>query len=188
MKIQYKNIADIKPYKNNPRKNDKAVKAVAESIKEFGFKIPIIVTEDGEIIAGHTRHKAALLLNMKKIPVIIASDLTPEQVKAFRLADNKTRENSEWIENLLREELEHIPEINMEVFGFLETKNVPAQIPDDDEIGASIVRAVCTNDQKDDIQKVLDAIDLEAVEKHGNENKNGNRLYGAIMTWQALKR
>lgn len=89
IRIEYKKISEIKPYRNNPRKNDKAVDAVATSIKEFGFKNPIIVDGAGEIIAGHTRLKAAEKLGFEEVPVIEAADLTDEQAKAFRLADNK---------------------------------------------------------------------------------------------------
>lgn len=187
MKIEERKIVDLHVYENNPRKNEKAIRAVAESIKEFGFKVPMVITEDGEIVSGHTRFKAAQVLNMKKVPVIIASDLTPEQIKAFRLADNKVGENSEWIESLLLQELNQIPEINMEAFGFLNAEPIPEEKQPEDEVGASIVRAVCTNNQKEDILKVLETIDPETVEKHGNENKNGNRLYGVVKKWQALK-
>lgn len=90
MQIEEMRVADLIPYENNPRKNDEAVEAVAASIKEFGFKVPIIVDADNVIIAGHTRLKAAQLLGMETVPVIRADDLTDEQVKAFRLADNKT--------------------------------------------------------------------------------------------------
>ena len=92
MEIIYKKINEINPYEKNPRKNKEAVNYVAESIKEFGFKVPIIVDKDLTIVAGHTRYKAAKKLGMKEIPCIIADDLTPEQVKAFRLADNKVVE------------------------------------------------------------------------------------------------
>ena len=89
MQIVYKKIEELKPYKNNPRKNDEAVPYVAESIKQFGFKVPIIIDNNNEIIAGHTRYKASIKLEMKEVPCIIADDLTEEQIKAFRLADNK---------------------------------------------------------------------------------------------------
>ena len=88
-KIEMRRISDLKPYKNNPRKNDKAVDAVAASIKAFGFKQPVVIDDNGEIIAGHTRVKAAKKAGYHEVPCIIASDLTPEQVKAYRLANNK---------------------------------------------------------------------------------------------------
>lgn len=89
-KIVYKRLDELKPYENNPRRNDKAVDAVAASIEQFGFKVPIVIDNDNVIVAGHTRYKAAGKLNMDEVPCIVADDLTPEQIKAFRLADNKT--------------------------------------------------------------------------------------------------
>lgn len=85
-------LSDITPYENNPRKNDEAVDLVANSIKEFGFKQPIVVDADGVIIAGHTRYKAAKKLGIESVPVLYATDLTDDQVKAYRLADNKVSE------------------------------------------------------------------------------------------------
>lgn len=96
MKIVDKPIEWLRPYENNPRNNEQAVEAVANSIKEFGFKVPIVATIDGEIVNGHTRFKAAKFLKLKTVPVLIADDLTEEQIKAFRLADNKTGELADW--------------------------------------------------------------------------------------------
>lgn len=90
MKVFERNLDEIQPYEKNPRKNEAAVEPVAESLKEFGWQQPIVVDADGVIIAGHTRWKAAQRLGMKTAPVVIASDLSPEQVKAYRLADNKS--------------------------------------------------------------------------------------------------
>lgn len=120
MRIVEKNIDDLKPYENNPRHNDNAVGPVAESIAAFGFKVPIIIDRDGVIIAGHTRHKAAQKLGLKKVPCIIASDLTPEQIKAFRLADNKVGELATWNMNLEFLELSELDKINFDMvrFGF----------------------------------------------------------------------
>lgn len=96
MDVIMKKVQDIRPYENNPRKNDDAVKYVAESIRQFGFKVPIIIDKEGVIVAGHTRYKASLKLGLEEVPCIIADDLTPEQVKAFRLADNKTAEKADY--------------------------------------------------------------------------------------------
>lgn len=120
MEIVLKKVEEIKPYKNNPRFNDDAVKYVANSIKEFGFKQPIVIDKNNEIIAGHTRYKASLELGLKEVPCIVASDLTKEQVKAYRLADNKVSEKSQWDYELLNDELDDILNINMDDFGFLE--------------------------------------------------------------------
>lgn len=121
MEIINKKIKELKPYKNNPRNNEKAVDYVANSIKEFGFKVPIIIDKNNEIIAGHTRLKASIKLGLKEVPCIIADDLTEEQVKAFRLADNKVSEIAEWDFDLLDKELNSILDINIEGFGFEET-------------------------------------------------------------------
>lgn len=113
-------LKDLKPYENNPRKNDDAVKYVAESIKEFGFKVPIVIDKNNVIVAGHTRYKAAKKLKMSEVPCIIADDLTDEQIKAFRLADNKVAEKAEWDFDLLNTELDDIIDLDMELFGFEE--------------------------------------------------------------------
>lgn len=120
MEIKYENINNLKPYEKNPRKNDEAVDFVAESIKEFGFKVPIIVDENNVIVAGHTRYKASKKLGIEQVPVIVADDLSEAQIKAFRLADNKTAEKAEWDFDLLYEELDEILDIDMSEFGFLE--------------------------------------------------------------------
>lgn len=108
MQIEYKRLDDLIPYDKNPRKNDNAVEMVMASIKEFGFKNPIIIDKDNVIIAGHTRLKAAKKLKLKEVPTIQADDLTEEQVKAFRIADNKTAEEAEWDMALLLEELNEL--------------------------------------------------------------------------------
>ena len=118
IKVTMRKLAELVPYENNPRDNSKAVNAVAESIKEFGFKNPIIVDKGDVIVAGHTRYKAAEKLGLDEVPVIVADDLSDEQVKAFRLADNKTAELAEWKFDLLETELADICEIDMTAFGF----------------------------------------------------------------------
>lgn len=118
MEIIYKNINELIPYENNPRLNDEAVEYVKNSIKEFGFKVPIVIDKDNVIIAGHTRIKASKELGIKDIPCIIADDLTEEQVKAFRLADNKVAEKSMWDYSKLDEELDSILDIDMSMFDF----------------------------------------------------------------------
>ena len=115
MKIESRPIGQIKPYPNNPRINEGAIEAVAASIREFGFKVPIVVDADGVIVAGHTRHKAALQLGLDKVPVIVAKDLRPEQIKAFRIADNKTAELAEWDYDLLPIELAELQACNFDM-------------------------------------------------------------------------
>lgn len=118
MEIIYKNIDELIPYENNPRLNDEAVEYVKNSIKEFGFKVPVVIDKDNVIIAGHTRIKASKELRIKDIPCIIADDLSEEQVKAFKLADNKVAEKSMWDYTKLDEELENILDIDMSMFDF----------------------------------------------------------------------
>ena len=118
MNIIEKNLKDIKPYEKNPRKNDNAVECVANSIKEFGFKVPIVIDKDNVIVCGHTRYKAAKKLGIENVPCIVADDLTDEQIKAYRLADNKVSELAEWDIDLLGEELDDIFNIDMSDFGF----------------------------------------------------------------------
>lgn len=130
MKIIDKPIEWLRPYEKNPRNNDQAVEAVANSIKEFGFKVPIVATKEGEIINGHTRYKAAKSLGLETVPVIIADDLSEEQIKAFRIADNKVGEIAEWDTELLYAELESIEGLDMTMFGF---ENVDYSLDDFEE-------------------------------------------------------
>ena len=127
MQVQSMKIDEVKPYPNNPRNNDDGVEAVANSIKEFGWQQPIVVDKDNVIIVGHTRYKAAKKLGMDKVPVVVADNLSPEQVKAYRLADNKTGELTDWDMGLLDDELADIADIDMSDFGF------NLDISDDDE-------------------------------------------------------
>lgn len=121
LKIVYKRLDELKDYENNPRHNEAAIGKVAESIKQFNFKVPIVIDKDNVIIAGHTRRKAAERLGMQTVPCIVADDLTEEQVKAFRLADNKTSEFAEWDFEKLNEELAELRDIDfdMSAFGFV---------------------------------------------------------------------
>lgn len=142
-------INELKPYEKNPRKNDSAVDAVAESIKEFGFKNPVIIDKDGVIVAGHTRLKAAKKLGLEEVPTIMADDLSEEQVKAFRLADNKTAELAGWDFDLLSEELKGITELNMAAFGFdqSEVEDPNETVEDDYSEGKDIEQRVSTGDK-----------------------------------------
>ena len=133
MEIIYLKLDSIHPYEKNPRHNAPAVDPVAASIKEFGFKVPIIIDKDNVIVAGHTRFAAAKKLGMTEVPCIKADDLTEEQIKAFRLADNKVSELAEWDFKLLGEELEGLT-MDMEQFGFTmpeeEFEIVEDEVPD----------------------------------------------------------
>lgn len=118
MNVIDKKLSELKPYEKNPRKNDEAVKYVMKSIKEFGFKVPIIIDKNNVIVCGHTRYKASKKLKLETVPCIIADDLTEEQIKAFRLADNKVSEKAEWDFDLLNDELNSIFDFDMTDFGF----------------------------------------------------------------------
>lgn len=125
--IVKKKLDEIMPYQDNPRNNDAAVSKVAESIKEFGFKVPIVIDKAGVIITGHTRYKAAKKLKLKAVPCIVADDLSPYQVKAFRVADNKVSEFSEWDLELLDKELDELGSVfDMSYFGFDVDKELAA--------------------------------------------------------------
>jgi DNA modification methylase len=115
MEVELRPIASIRPYENNPRINDQAVDAVAASIREFGFRQPIVVDVDGVIIVGHVRYKAALKLGLKKVPVHVAKDLTPDQIKAYRIGDNKTADLSDWDYDLLPIELAELQGMNYDL-------------------------------------------------------------------------
>lgn len=133
MEVRNMNIDDIKPYDNNPRDNDNAVESTANSIKEFGWQQPIVVDKDMVIIVGHTRYKAAKKLGYKEVPVVVASNLSKEQVRAYRLADNKTGELAEWDFKLLDDELQNILDIDMSDFGFeLDISEDKEEVKEDD--------------------------------------------------------
>lgn len=137
MQIYDKPLGWLTPYENNPRNNDEAVEPVANSISEFGFKVPIVATSDGEIINGHTRWKAAKKLKLKTVPVIIADDLTEEQVRAFRLADNKVAEIAQWDIELLLSEIESVDNLDMTLFGFTDSDYTLDDF-EDEETGTDI--------------------------------------------------
>ena len=136
MKIEMLPIADIIPYGNNPRNNEKAVAAVAASIREYGFKKPILVDEDHVILAGHTRRLAALYLGLTRVPCIVVEDLDEVQKKAYRLADNRVSEFSVWDNDLLKEEMQKAVDVDFSEFGFDIEDPAVAQ----EEVGVSVHR------------------------------------------------
>lgn len=190
MQIIYKKLEELHPYKNNPRRNDKAVDAVANSIQEFGFKVPAVIDKSGEIIAGHTRYKAAKKLKIKEIPCIIADDLTEEQIRAFRLADNKVSEASEWDFNILGEEIGVITEIDMSKFGFEEVTmddfGTDFSLPDGEK--GDIVNMTLTLDrrQREFIDECLRAVDV-THDCYNNTNSAGNKVYEVFRQWDERK-
>ena len=117
MEIIYKSTKEIKPYENNPRNNNEAVEKVAVSITDYGFRVPIIIDSNNVIVAGHTRYKAALKIGCESVPCIVIDDLTPEQIRAYRLIDNKTAEYSSWDFEMLEKELKSL-DIDISEFEF----------------------------------------------------------------------
>jgi hypothetical protein len=117
--IEYVDIADIYPYANNPRNNDKAVEAVANSIRSFGFRVPIMVDGENVIIAGHTRYRAACQLELTQVPVVKVTDLSDEKVKQFRIADNKVSEIATWDTDMLQEEFAALQEAGIDISEFV---------------------------------------------------------------------
>ena len=168
MNIIEKNLKDIKPYEKNPRKNDNAVEYVANSIKEFGFKVPIVIDKDGVIVAGHTRYKASKKLGLEKVPCIIADDLTDEQIKAYRLADNKVSEKSEWDFDLLQDELSEILNIDMEMFDFNKLGTGSGENPYTQKI--NIPQYEITGEKPDILELVDDEKTNELIEEIKKSN------------------
>lgn len=140
MDIKMISPKELIPYDRNPRHNDAAVDKVAASINEFGFRQPIVVDGRNTIIVGHTRLKAALKIGLSEVPVIVADNLTQEQVKAYRLADNKTGELSRWDFSLLDQELSGIDNICMDEFGFegIDVVEYISTLLDDDDCMGSV--------------------------------------------------
>lgn len=194
MEIVNKKLSELKLYEKNPRKNDNAVDYVAKSIEQFGFKVPIVIDKNNVIIAGHTRYKASEKLGLNEVPCIIADDLTDEQVKAFRLADNKVSEMSEWDYDLLNMELDDIVGIDMEDFGFLDINaddyGTDFDLPDGDKSNLEQITFTLTNEQAKAVREAIKYIqDNDLItETFGNENKNGNALYEVIKQWEKQKK
>src|SRR6516164_7543655 len=115
MQVEMRPITAVRPYENNPRHNDAAVDAVAASIREYGFRQPLVVDEEDVIIVGHTRYKAALKLGMSEVPVHVAVGLSPAQAKAYRIADNQTATLSSWDDDKLYQELARLQEMNFDL-------------------------------------------------------------------------
>ena len=194
MKVVEMAVADLVPYARNPRHNENAVAAVAASIQEFGFKVPIVIDRDNVIVAGHTRMKAAKQLGFKYVPCIVADDLTPDQIKAFRLADNKTAELAEWDLDLLDMELGDI-ELDMEPFGFElatdEDYGTDFDLPDGDRAPVQIMSFTFSDNEAEVVKEAIAAMKqskmFERYENPLNENSNGRALFLVVSEWQARK-
>lgn len=194
MNIVDKKLNELKPYEKNPRKNDEAVKYVAESIKEFGFKVPIIVDKNNVIVAGHTRYKAAKNLGMDTVPCIVADDLTDDQIKAFRLADNKVAEKADWDFNVLSAELEDLFDFDMSLFGFDDDAISGDDFGDDFSLAEGEKPEICQltftlhEKQKELIEYAISIVGSDIEETFGNTNKNGNALYEVVRQWAELRK
>lgn len=210
MDIEMIDINDLTPYVNNPRNNDNSVEQVKESIKNFGFKVPIVIDKYNILISGHTRLRAATELGMEKVPVIRANDLTPEQTAAFRLADNRVAENATWDEEKLVAELEELKQMNIDlsITGFDETEleemlnlgiemdsdqfGDEFELPDGDRSDIRQKTFTLHENQLHFIEAAMDKMkaikDEDDMETFGNSNKNGNLLYEVVKEWAEQKR
>lgn len=189
MKIVEKDINALQEYENNPRDNEKAIEAVAASIQEFGFKVPVIIDGGGVIVAGHTRVKAARVLGLQAVPCIIADDLTPEQVKAFRLADNKTSELSDWDFEKLEAELAELDslEIDMSEFGFdesiIDTFSKEFELPTDDKPQVRTITLTLSEEQYQICESVIDYFKDKIQHSFGGQNARSNALFEGVYLW-----
>lgn len=150
LKIVVKDISELKAYENNPRKNDQAVDAVASSIKEFGFKVPVIITNENVIVAGHTRIKACEKLGITKVPCIVADDLNEDQIRAFRLVDNRTAEIADWDLDKLKLEFDNI-DLDLDEFGFEELQKKLSDDQEDDDFDETDALPEVAYSQKGDV-------------------------------------
>lgn len=170
MNVQEIAVSELIPYENNPRNNMLAVDAVAESIRNFGFKVPIVIDSENVIVCGHTRLMAAKRLGLDKVPCIVADDLTDEQIKAFRLADNKTAELAEWDFSKLEAELAELADIDMSQFGFEELETEPIELDDNSEKNSVVVSINCGDinsyeEIKERLQNICDEIGAKIAVK-----------------------
>lgn len=183
-------INEIRPYKRNAKKHDaKQIANVAESIRQYGFVQPIVVDGDGVIVIGHCRYAAAKELGMTTVPCVCVDELTPAQVDALRIVDNKTNE-SPWDFDLLANEL---PGLDLSAFDFdwgIENEDeygVDFSLPDGDKSEICQMTFTLHKKQKELIGYAMSCVEDEITETFGNANKNGNALYEVIRQWAAQK-
>ena len=196
MDVKNFRLSELKPYEKNARNNDRAVDAVAKSIEQFGFKVPIVIDADKVIIAGHTRYKAAKKLRLKSVPCVIADDLSPEQVKAFRLVDNKTAELATWDFEKLGDELNSLASELVEGFSFStptqnESSDVAVEIqPTESKRNADYesVTFMFAREQLKIVEDALLAVNDEIQETFGNPNKKANAIYEVVRQWAEQKK
>lgn len=195
MDVKEISISELFEYENNPRCNSNAVDAVAASIKEFGFKVPLIIDSDHVIIAGHTRLKAAKSLGLDTVPCVIADDLTPDQAKALRLADNKVSEIASWDYNALNKELAELSdyELNLAQFGFEiewispDDFGTDFSLPEGDKGEFEQISLTLHREQAELVRYAMSIVG-ECSETFGNTNKNGNAIYEVVRQWAEQKR
>ena len=200
MKIVEKPNAEILPYENNPRINDAAVEPVAKSISEFGFKVPIVIDSSGVIICGHTRFKAAQRLGLETIPCVIADDLTDDQIKAFRIVDNKTSELATWKIDDLNAELAALSEFDMKSFGFdvsaIEGVDIsPDKFSEEFSLSSETnaerqkfqIQAIFHKKQAKLIRQAMNSVG-EPKETFGNTNQAGNMIYEIVRQWTEMRK
>ena len=191
MQIKKMPLADLKPYEHNPRLNDSAVDAVVESIKAYGFKVPLVIDSASVIVAGHTRFKAAQRLGLDCVPCIVADDLTPEQIKAFRLVDNKTAELASFDAALLAEELQSLTGNLAAEFTFeLPMQDEPpfVKIKAATQKSPSVFESMTftfTAEQKKLVEASLAAVEVQKT--FGNKDQKGNALYEIVRQWTAKR-
>ncbi|ACA63293.1 putative ParB nuclease [Lactobacillus phage c5] len=176
MNIVYKKVADLVPYENNPRNNEEAVDYVANSIKEFGFKVPVVVDKDNIVVAGHTRLKACKKLGITEVPCIVAEDLTEDQIKAFRIADNKVSEYATWDEEKLSKELSDIM-MDMTEFGddlFTDDEAMDVKLDDEEDNPYSQETHVPQYEPTGDFVDIMDLVDDEKTNELILEIKESN--------------
>lgn len=176
MNIVYKKVADLAPYENNPRNNEEAVDYVANSIKEFGFKVPVVVDKDNIVVAGHTRLKACEKLGITEVPCIVAEDLTEDQIKAFRIADNKVSEYATWDEEKLSKELSNIM-MDMTEFGddlFTDDEAMDIKLDDEEDNPYSQETHVPQYEPTGDFVDIMDLVDDEKTNELIREIKESN--------------
>lgn len=169
MEVKMIPISEVIPYDRNPRDNNGAVDAVATSIEQYGFKVPIVLDKNNVIIAGHTRYKAAQKLGMDKLPCVIASDLNDEQARAFRIADNKTNDLSLWDNRLLLQELESLQmtdwftgfDMDLKDFDLLDEKDNTPITDNDDGLTYEVVFRSENKDKIDKIKMLWDNLEDE---------------------------
>lgn len=189
LKVQYWPIDDVHPYPNNPRNNDEAVEYVANSIREFSFQQPIVVDTDGTIIAGHTRLKAAKRLGMETVPVVVADNLTPAQVNAYRLADNKVAEAATWDMDALAVELGGLEvDFDMTMFDFdagisIDGFGEDFELPDGEAPEFKTVSLHMTAEQYELFEKMQEQVDVSGEDG----NMAARQVCEVIRQWQAQR-